>query len=114
MGEFLRGVYEDERRTITLSTGLTARQARCTLAHELGHAWHGHRWQGDPHHDADRERLADEHAAVLLVDPALYARAEGLVGPHPGAIARELDVSPGVVRAWQRLRAATVGTPPTA
>lgn len=107
LGEYVRGVYEHDRRTITLACGLTTAQARSALAHEIGHAWYGHRWTGDPHEDADAERLADEYAARLLVDQGAYAAAEQLVGPHPGAIARELTVTADIVRAWQRVRAMT-------
>lgn len=107
LGEYVRGLYEHDRRTITLGRGLTTAQARATLAHELGHAWYGHRWTGDPHRDAAAERLADEHAARLLVAPDAYANAERLVGPHPGALARELGVTPDIVRAWRRTRSRT-------
>jgi Zn-dependent peptidase ImmA (M78 family) len=108
LGEYVRGLYEHERRVITLASGLTGAQARATLAHEIGHAWYGHRRTGDPYRDADAERLADEYAARLLIDPIAYAAAEQLVGPHPGAIARELGVTAAVVQVWQRVRAATM------
>lgn len=108
LGEYVRGLYEHDRRTITLTSGLTRAQARTTLAHEMGHAWYGHRRTGDLHRDADAERLADEYAARLLIDPDAYAVAEQLVGPYPGAIARELGVTAGLVQVWQRMRARTV------
>lgn len=103
MGEYLRGVYEDRPRRITLNSALTSQQARATLAHELGHAWYRHRRVGDSRLDARIERQADEYAAALLFDAEAYARAERMAGPHPGALARELDVTPAVVVVWQRM-----------
>ena len=65
---------------------------RETLAHECGHAFHGHDWTRD--HDRERdERQADQYAARLLISVDDYADAETLVGEHPGAIARELGVT---------------------
>ncbi|WP_061960622.1 ImmA/IrrE family metallo-endopeptidase [Demequina flava] len=65
---------------------------RVTLAHELGHAHHGHDWTRD--HDRHRdERQADQYAARLLISPVEYAAAEALVGSHAGALARELGVT---------------------
>lgn len=103
MGERLRGVYEHDARTITLNAWLSAEQQRYTLAHELGHAWHGHTFVGLPHADEEAERLADEHAASLLILPDAYAHAERLRGPHPGAIGDELGVHPRVVATFQRI-----------
>ncbi|QGH68566.1 ImmA/IrrE family metallo-endopeptidase [Pseudactinotalea sp. HY158] len=79
---------------------------RCTLAHEMGHWWHGHDWTRD--HDQLRdERQADAYAARLLISPAEYALAERL-NPHPGAIAKELEVTRHLVEVWQRLPAPTI------
>jgi len=104
LGEWLRGVYDHGARTITLNAWLDDLQRPYTLAHELGHAWHGHTFEGDdPHGDPEAERLADEHAASLLIDPAHYARAETLRGPHPGALADELGVHPDLVLVFQRV-----------
>lgn len=73
---------------------------RMTLAHELGHAWHGHDWTR--HHDRERdERQADLYAARLLICPVEYAAAERIVGCHPGALAKELGVTRRLVELWQ-------------
>lgn len=76
---------------------------RVTLAHELGHAHYGHAWTDDPQVRDRQERQADEFAAALLVDEVDYAIAEVVVGPHVGALARELGVTAQIVEAWQRL-----------
>lgn len=101
LGENLRGLYDYATGTVVLNSRMSLRNQRYALAHELGHAWHDHRWTGDPHRDAAAERLADAHAAQLLISPAEYALAEHLVGPEPGALAHELGVSAWVVLAWQ-------------
>lgn len=65
---------------------------RVTLAHEMGHWWHGHDWTRD--HDRERDEVqADRWAAAALITPEAYFDAERVVGPHPGAIARELGVT---------------------
>lgn len=76
---------------------------RCTLAHEMGHWFHGHDWTRDHDRLAD-ERQADQYAAELLISPLEYAIAEQLHGPHPGAIAKELEVTRNLVTLWQQTR----------
>lgn len=94
-GEYSRGliVVNDRRRT-----GFTQRM---TLAHEIGHAHHDHAWTDDPQERARQEREADVVAAHLLIRPDEYAYAERLVGAHPGAIAKELGVTPAYVELWR-------------
>jgi Zn-dependent peptidase ImmA (M78 family) len=76
---------------------------RCTLAHEMGHWSLGHDWS--LYHDVERdEREADAYAAKLLIRPVDYALAERTHGPHPGALARELDVSRRLVAAMETVR----------
>ncbi|MDF2805433.1 MAG: hypothetical protein K0S43_379 [Cellulosimicrobium sp.] len=103
LGSNLRGYYDCDARTIVLNSRGSLTVQKYALAHELGHAWHNHAWTGDPHADASAERLADEYAARLLIDPIEYVRAERLVGPHAGAIAYELDIAAEVVTVWQRI-----------
>lgn len=65
---------------------------REALAHEMGHAHHGHDWSRE--HDVARdERQADQYAARLLITVNDYAAAEVACGAHPGALARELGVT---------------------
>lgn len=73
---------------------------RVTLAHECGHWALGHDWSRD--HNVERdEREADSYAASLLISPQSYAYAELLVGPHPGALAKELGVTRRLVELRQ-------------
>ncbi|WP_407316710.1 ImmA/IrrE family metallo-endopeptidase [Isoptericola halotolerans] len=73
---------------------------RCTLAHEMGHWTLGHDWT--LYHDVPRdEREADAYAAELLISPVEYALAERTHGEHPGALARELEVTRRLIEVWQ-------------
>lgn len=73
---------------------------KVTLAHEMGHWAYGHDWR--QRHDRERdERQADAYAARLLISPADYALAEHLVGPHAGALAKELEVTRRLIQVWQ-------------
>jgi len=83
---------------------------RENLAHECGHAYWGHDWRG--RHDISRdERIADRYAARLLVGVEGYARAERLVGPHPGALAKELGVTRRLIELRQEDFAGGRGRP---
>lgn len=74
---------------------------REALAHEIGHAFHGHDWTAARHDRDTDERAADTYAARLLISPAEYAIAERICGPHDRALARELNVSLRLVELWQ-------------
>lgn len=91
----LLGYYEHRHSRIVMRAGLTEAEFRCTLAHELGHAYGGHECGGGPY-----ERQASRRAAHLLVDRESYAAAE-LLNPDPGAIARELGLTRRVVEDFQ-------------
>lgn len=99
-----KGRWYPGSRTISLRRGLGPVAYRCTLAHELGHAAH-HHLAGDSLPDwvvQRQEREANEWAAQLLISEDDYARAEA-VCPHPGAIARDLEVTVHLVEVWQRM-----------
>lgn len=100
------GGYIHQQRRIVVDHRLTGPQARSVLAHELSHASHGDTPPADPATRARQERRADADAARMLITPQAYAAAEQLVGPHPGALAVELDVARWVIDAWQREAAA--------
>lgn len=51
------------------------------------------------------ERRADEWAALQLVDPDGYARAEFIHHGHVGAIAHDLGVVRSVIDTYQRILA---------
>lgn len=91
------GVYLDDQKRIVLNYRMTAAQALAALAHEIAHATFGDRCSTGP-----IERRADEFGATFIIDANEYAEAEAVVGPHPGAIARELGVTHRSVLAWRR------------
>lgn len=95
------GEYEDG--VIRVNPGRLAATQRITLAHELGHAWHGHSaCQHDVRRAAKQERDADAHAALLLVDEFTYRAAERTYSESGvGAVAAELGVP---ARFVERLR----------
>ena len=66
------GVYDHQRRLITLRPEMAAVQARCTLMHELGHAHYGHTTV-----TGKQELLANKWAAHRLIDwdQLLYSAA---------------------------------------
>lgn len=104
LGDDVRGFYEHDVRTITLNSSLPQDLLRSALAHELGHAHHGHGDSDDWLVVERNEVLADQYAAQLLITADAYAAAEQLVGPHAGAIALELGCAVYTVEAWQSLQ----------
>lgn len=96
MGDFRRGEYRRQRNLITLNVRLTAAQAAATCGHELGHERFG-----DTCSTPANERRAWQYGAALLITPAEYRFAESLVGPHPGALALDLGVTPKLIHAWR-------------
>jgi Zn-dependent peptidase ImmA (M78 family) len=81
---------------------------RVTLAHECGHWVFGHDWT-DAHDRGRDETQADTYAARLLISAAEYADAERTVGAHPGALARELNVTPKLIELWRQDYLSRVG-----
>lgn len=96
-----KGYYTHSRRTISLRAGLLDRARRTTLAHELAHALAGDTTTPSRLRNARQEHRADKIAAQLLISPHAYEEAETLVGPHPGALARELGVTTHMIRVWR-------------
>ncbi len=95
-----RGHYYHLERLIVLAPGMTARQARCTLTHEVMHAQRGDVWSPSATAMARMERVVNTLTALQLVTVADYARTESLHGPNEAAIAHELNVTTEVVRIW--------------
>lgn len=93
----IHGHYEHNEHMIVLNHRCTHAQAVSALAHEVGHGIFGDRCS-----TAAVERRADEMGASFVITRDEYAAAEQLVGPHPGALARQLDVTRDLVLAWRR------------
>lgn len=91
-----RGAYMPKLDLILVDKTLTLPQRRETLAHELGHARHGHDCT-TPHTEAQAWRWA----ARFLVNVDEYARAEQ-INPHPAAIALDLDLTTNIIIEWQK------------
>ena len=104
LGGAAHGYYRDSERLIVLDLCLAESAEVSVLSHEIGHAHYG-----DVGHDPAQEARADRWAARRLIDPAEYAQAEEMVGPHPGALAMELGVSRWVVETFQSEAAAGRG-----
>ncbi|HJE11375.1 MAG TPA: ImmA/IrrE family metallo-endopeptidase [Corynebacterium glutamicum] len=90
------GMYRHQKRIIYLRKGLDPWKKRSIFAHELAHAFYRDETHGDPR----TEKRANQWAAQLLISKDEYRAAELLHGPHPGAIAHELGVTPDVVKTW--------------
>lgn len=107
-----RGAYEHATRTVTMVRGMSHREARSTLAHEVQHALAGDVPSPFGLIRQRQELLARRRTAQVLIDPDEYAQAELLRGPYSAAIAHELDVTMRVVDDWQQmLRAMSLAGP---
>lgn len=98
LGGRRHGEYRPHDALIVLDKRLTRRQTIACLGHELGHVRFG-----DTHSSPPVERRAWEYAGWLLIRPEHYWRAEAAVGPHPGALAVELEVTTKVIEGFRRL-----------
>lgn len=95
----LAGAYFHHQRLIVIDSRLSEVAQRCALAHEYVHAIRG----DEGEQPASVERIVDETAARILIDPDAYAAAEHLHGGYnKAAIAEELGVEPFVVSAYRR------------
>jgi len=92
----LRSFYRPAKNLIVLTRGLTERQEIEAIAHELGHAHHGHDCT-----NSRTEAQAWRWAANFTVEPRAYAIAEQ-INPHPAAIALELELTPRLITEWQK------------
>ncbi len=105
------GYYSPSEGRIYFDLSLTPDERRCTIAHELGHAHHGHTCDS-----LTAERQADTFAAELLIDPAEYAALEQ-VSTDRFYIADELGITIDLLDHYrthclQRLGARTYSTRP--
>lgn len=97
----MMGRYFHSRGLIVLRPGLTQVSERCVLAHEVVHAEYGDLDTEDEVRWARQEWRADRHAARRLIRSEDWRQAVRLHG-HTRLVARELAVSPWVVRAYGR------------
>jgi hypothetical protein len=86
---------------IIVNSRRTHMTQRIAIAHEIGHHVHGHHEPRD-HWSEQDERQADIYAAGVLIRVEDYRYAEGFVGSHPGALARELGCLARHVAYWQQ------------
>ncbi|MDY4677620.1 MAG: hypothetical protein SO360_01970 [Bifidobacterium tsurumiense] len=96
----MMGVFDSKSSTILIDRGMTYRQKRCTLIHELVHWTHLDDSCGGLA-ALKGERRARRETALWLIDPDAYAAAEAMYGGLPQCIANELDVTLAVVRDFQ-------------
>lgn len=96
-----KGRWWSTTRTISIRRDLGWINARCTLAHELGHALNNHDSTATGWLHTRQEGEADAWAANVLINPTEYKNAELIYGPHPGAIAQELGVTNHLVAVWR-------------
>lgn len=91
------GYYSASKNRIVLRMGMTIRETRCVLAHEIAHARLGHTCSGGP-----EERRADVIAASMMINPESYARAEA-IDASAHSIADELDVTVDLVQVYREV-----------
>lgn len=94
----VRGLYVHAQRLILIRAGMTAAQRVSTLAHEVVHARRGDHGPQSPTIEAH----VDEEAAGLVITSLDYRDAARVHGDDPRALAAELDVTLGLIVAWQR------------
>ncbi|SJM69333.1 No significant database matches [Gulosibacter sp. 10] len=92
-----RGRWYPRPRIIALSYNLPPTLERCVLAHELGHAHHGHGCDTDA-----AEREANQWAAGHLLTAEQVAAAARAYPDHPGRWAVDLSVTPKLLLTWLR------------
>lgn len=91
------GVYYDDLKLIVIDPRLSQEVEEFTLAHELGHAYYGHRGESPL-----EEALADEVAAALLIRSGDMWECSGLSDSSYYAV-QELGVSSRAVEAYTRI-----------
>lgn len=92
----LRSLYRPAKNLVIITRGLTEAQEIEAIAHELGHANHGHDCT-----NSRTESQAWRWASRFTVHPRAYAIAER-INPHPAAIALELELTPRLITEWQK------------
>ena len=93
-----RAAYSKTRSEVYIREGLSLAQRISALAHELIHVRRG----DDGHKDKATEECVQRRAALLIISPLEYQLAEKLCDGNVIAIARELDVTPDIIRAYRQ------------
>lgn len=88
------GMWLPDQNLIVLRSGMKSAWDRSTLAHELGHALHGHRDDRPKH-----EMQADRYAATSLIELEEF-NAVMQWAPDAHRLAHELDVSTRLARVF--------------
>lgn len=83
----LFGYYNKALNLITINNAAPIAWQVYTLAHELGHAYHGHECD-----TGYAEHYADLYAVDLLIKPAAYKAAETEADGNPAGIAHLLEL----------------------
>lgn len=96
-----KGRWYSNTRTISIRRDLGWVNSRCTLAHELGHAFCGHDSKAEGWFKERQEHEADTWAANSLISQKEYKDAELTHEAHSGAIALELGVTVHLVEVWR-------------
>lgn len=94
-----KGIWLPQWKIISLHQNLGDIQARCTLAHELGH-WHAGDIGCDEYHGKE-ERKADFYAARMLISRAEYQMCEDMYGCDLPTLAHHLKVTVHTVKKWR-------------
>lgn len=101
-----RGEYSHDDGTVLLAPGMSLRECRSVLAHEVQHALVGDVPSRSRLVNARQELRARRATARALIDPSEYAAAERLRGPHLASIAYDLNVTVHVINDWIALQSA--------
>lgn len=97
------GGWFPRSRRVLYRLGMHYAETICAIAHELGHAANGDDYTPDKLRDVRQEARADRWAVNTLISKDAYQMAESLVGPHPGALSVELDVTVEYVVLWRKV-----------
>jgi Zn-dependent peptidase ImmA (M78 family) len=90
------GSYIPELQRVYFDLSLTMPWRRSVIAHEIGHAHHGHLCDSTVN-----EKQADAFAAHLLVEPEWYAELEQ-ISHDANWIGEEMNVAPYVIEDYRR------------
>lgn len=94
------GYYIHATRTISTRRGMSSRQYRSTLAHELGHAVYGDIPTLNGHYNQRQETRADRFAAHLLITTEAFQDAYAWAQGNLQEVADELEVNQKLLKAW--------------